>query len=239
MTISTILTDIEGTTTPIAFVHEVLFPYARARLAEFCAAHRDEPDVAAALKAARELAGHPEFDLTATVALLTRWIDEDRKAGPLKTLQGLIWRTGYEAGLLKGEVYDDAARYLRRWQARGLRLYVYSSGSEEAQKLIFGHSDKGDLATLFSGFFDTRVGAKLEARSYAAIADAIGVAAEEILFLSDHAGEIAAAREAWMEVARIDRALVPEASRREGGNLVAGSFAPVDRAFALSADPQT
>lgn len=235
MTISAILTDIEGTTTPIAFVHEVLFPYARERIGEFCAAHRDEPEVAAALEQARKLEGRPGLGLEETIALLIGWIDEDRKAGPLKTLQGLIWRSGYEEGVLKGRVYDDAARYLARWRARGFELYVYSSGSEEAQRLIFGHSDKGDLAKLFSGFFDTRIGAKLEAASYEAIAKTIGFPAEEILFLSDHAGEIAAASEAFMEVARIDRALVPEASRREGGVLIAGSFAPVDRAFGLSA----
>lgn len=238
MTIAAILTDIEGTTTPIAFVHEALFPYARARIADFCKAHGHEPEVAEALKAARELDGHPDLDPEATVALLIRWIDEDRKAGPLKTLQGLIWRAGYEEGVLKGQVYDDAARFLRQWQADGLKLYVYSSGSEEAQKLIFGHSDKGDLAALFSGFFDTRVGAKVEAASYAAIARAVGLAPASILFLSDHAGEIAAAKAAGLPVARIDRALAPDAARHEDGVLVAGSFAPVDRAFSLSAVPQ-
>lgn len=239
MTIAAIVTDIEGTTTPIAFVHEALFPYARARIAEFCAAHQGEPEVAAALAAARELAGHTEYDLDATVALLIGWIDEDRKAGPLKTLQGLIWRSGYEAGVLKGQVYEDAAEHLRRWHARGLGLYVYSSGSEEAQKLIFGHSDKGDLTKLFSGYFDTRIGAKVETASYAGIARVLGLEPSRILFLSDLAGEIAAAREAGFNVARIDRALAADASHREEGVLVAGSFAPVDRAFGLSGEAQT
>lgn len=238
MTIVAILTDIEGTTTPIAFVHEALFPYARARIADFCKTRGHEPEVAEALKAARELDGHPGIDLEATVALLIRWIDEDRKAGPLKTLQGLIWRAGYEEGMLKGQVYEDAAQLLKRWRAGGLKLYVYSSGSEEAQKLIFGHSDKGDLAPLFSGFFDTRVGAKVEAASYAAIARTVGLSPASILFLSDHAGEIAAAKAAGLEVARIDRALSPEAAHREDGVLVAGSFAPVDSAFSLSAVAQ-
>jgi enolase-phosphatase E1 len=224
-----ILTDIEGTTTPIAFVHEALFPYARARLAAFCREHGDEREVAGALQAARDLEGRPDLGLDDTVALLLRWMEEDRKAGPLKELQGLIWRAGYEAGVLKGQVYDDAAALLKRWHGDGVKLFVYSSGSEEAQKLIFGHSDKGDMTALFSGFFDTRVGAKVEAASYAAIARATGFAPADILFLSDLEREIAAAKSAGLQVARIDRALPAEVARQEGGVLVAGSFGPVDR----------
>lgn len=231
MRIAAILTDVEGTTTPISFVHEALFPYARARIAEFCKAHEAEPEVAEALAAARALDGHPEIDLDATIALLIRWIDEDRKAGPLKTLQGLIWRRGYEEGVLKGAVYEDAADYLNRWHASGLSLFVYSSGSVEAQKLIFGYSDKGDLARLFSGFFDTAVGAKLEAASYERIARDIGLRPASVLFLSDHPGEIEAAKAAGLQVARIDRALGRDETHREDGVLVAGSFAPVDRDF--------
>lgn len=229
MRISAVLTDIEGTTTPISFVHDVLFPYARKRMAAFCEANAAEPDVAEALAAARALDGQPDLDLEATVALLLRWIDEDRKAGPLKTLQGLIWRKGYEEGVLKGPVYDDVAEYLNRWHASGLSLFVYSSGSVEAQKLIFGYSDKGDLTTLFSGFFDTAIGGKLEAASYERIARELGLKPSTILFLSDNGGEIAAAKVAGFQVARIDRALAADETRREEGVLVAGSFAPVDR----------
>lgn len=231
MRIAAVLTDIEGTTTPISFVHDALFPYARARIAEFCKSHEAEPEVAEALAAARALDGHPELDLDATIALLIRWIDEDRKAGPLKTLQGLIWQRGYEEGVLKGQVYEDAADYLNRWHASGLSLFVYSSGSVAAQKLIFGYSDKGDLARLFSGFFDTAVGGKLEAASYERIAREVGIKPANILFLSDNPGEIAAAKAAGMQVARIDRALAADEARREDGVLVAGSFAPVDRDF--------
>ena len=125
MTIRAIVTDIEGTTTPIAFVHEVLFPYARARLAEFCAARQADPVVAEALAAVRAESGAQSLD--AVVAVLLQWMDEDRKAGPLKTLQGLIWQAGYEAGVLKGQVYEDAAALLMCWESQGLKLYVYSA----------------------------------------------------------------------------------------------------------------
>lgn len=229
MSVRAILTDIEGTTTPIAFVHEVLFPYARARLAPFCAERRAEAEVSAALKAARDLDGHPDFDLDQTVALLLSWMDEDRKAGPLKTLQGLIWRKGYEEGVLKGQVYEDAAALLECWHSQGRKLFVYSSGSEEAQKLIFGYSDKGDMKSLFSGFFDTRVGAKVDSASYEAIAKAVGVAPGNILFLSDLPAEITAAKSAGLQVARIERTLETDAAHEEDGVLVAGSFVPVDR----------
>lgn len=226
--IRAVVTDIEGTTTPLAFVHDVLFPYARERLASWLKEHEKDPDVAAALREARALGGVPEASLDETVALLHGWMDEDRKAGPLKLLQGLIWRQGYRDGVLKGEVYEDAAARLRAWRERGLRLFVYSSGSEEAQKLIFGYSDKGELASLFEGFFDTRIGAKVDTASYRAIAKAAGIAPADILFLSDHEGEVAAAFEAGMQVVRIDRAL-PAGSWSESGALpVAGSFDAVD-----------
>jgi len=233
--IRAVVTDIEGTTTPIAFVHQKLFPFSRERLARFCKAHAQEPQVAKALQDTRDLADKGHLDLDGVIALLDQWIQEDRKAGPLKTLQGLIWREGYEEGLLAGELYADAAEYLRRWHAAGLDLYVYSSGSEEAQRLIFGHSDQGDLAILFRGFFDTRMGAKVEAKSYSNISAAIGVIPAEILFLTDAPAEVVAAREAGLQVVRIDRALPLDALNEEAGGWVAGSFACVERIYPLKA----
>lgn len=226
--IRAIVTDIEGTTTPIAFVHQVLFPYARERLAAFVAAHSGDAAVAAALADARALGGVPDASTDETVVLLLSWIDEDRKAGPLKLLQGMIWRQGYEAGVLKGLVYPDAAAMLRRWHDRDLRLFVYSSGSEEAQKLIFGYSDQGDLTPLFEGFFDTRIGGKLDTASYEAIARAAEMPAGEVLFLSDHAGEIAAARAAGMQCVQIDRALPADVWREDATAPVTGSFDAVE-----------
>jgi enolase-phosphatase E1 len=195
-----ILTDIEGTTTPIAFVRDVLFPYARARLPSFLQAHAAEPEVAAAVAEAERLG-----DGSDAVTALLRWLDADAKVTPLKTLQGLIWDEGYRRGELKGVIYPDVPPVLRRWHAAGVRLYVYSSGSEAAQKLLFGHSDAGDLAGLFSGFFDTRVGPKREAGSYAAIARALGVPAGDILFLSDVAEELHAAALAGLQTCQLVR----------------------------------
>lgn len=191
--VQAVVTDIEGTTSSIAFVHDVLFPYARARLDAYAAAHAAE--VAPILA---EVGHEP-------LATLHRWMDEDRKATPLKTLQGLIWREGYLAGELKGHVYPDAVLGLRGWRAQGLTLAVYSSGSEEAQKLLFGHSVAGDLSPLFSAWFDTRIGAKAEPASYAGIAAALGLAPAAILFLSDMSAEIAAARQAGLQAVRLVR----------------------------------
>lgn len=192
-----ILTDIEGTTSSIAFVAETLFPYARARLADYVAAHPEETAPILAEIAAAE-PGDP-------IATLRRWIDEDRKATPLKLLQGMIWADGYATGAFTGHVYADAVAGLRRWHEAGVKLYVFSSGSVGAQKLLFGHSDAGDLTPLFSGYFDTSTGPKREAESYAKIAAAIGEPAEAILFLSDTPQEVAAARAAGLAARLIDR----------------------------------
>ena len=196
--IRAILTDIEGTTSSISFVADVLFPYARARLASYCAAHPDQ--VAPILAEIQALEpGDP-------IATMTRWIDEDRKITPLKTLQGMIWDGGFRAGAFKGHVYPDAAAALQRWHAAGLKLYVFSSGSVAAQKLIFGFSEAGDLMPLFSGYFDTMTGPKREAIAYTRIAEAIGLPPGEVLFLSDVAAETNAAKAAGMQALLIDRA---------------------------------
>ena len=200
------LLDIEGTTSAIAFVHEVLFPYADEHLDAYVAAHRDEAEVANALREAARLAGEPpDADDATVLAHLHAWIAEDRKATPLKALQGLIWAEGYAQTGLRGHVYPDAAAGLRRWHAAGLRLYVYSSGSVEAQHVLFRHSDQGDLTPLFSGYFDTTTGPKREPASYAAIARVIGEAPHDIVFLSDVDAELDAARTAGLHTIRLLR----------------------------------
>ena len=157
-----IVTDIEGTTTSLSFVKEVLFPYSTRHLPGFVRAQGHRPEVRQLLDEARKLAGGAVDD-EALVGVLLKWIETDQKLAPLKGLQGLLWEEGYRQGAFQGHVYEDAARRLREWHQQGLRLYVYSSGSEHAQRLIFGYTPFGDLTPLFSGYFDTRVGGKKEA----------------------------------------------------------------------------
>lgn len=205
MTIRAILTDIEGTTSSISFVKEVLFPYARAALPSFVRTHGQEPEVRHWLDAvATEIAASACQD-EVIVEALQGWIDQDRKHTALKALQGMIWDAGYRNGDYTAHLYPEVADVLRRWHAAGIPLYVYSSGSVAAQKLFFGFSDAGDLGSLFSGNFDTEIGGKREAASYARIAEAIGIAPHDILFLSDIVEELDAARDAGLQTVLLDR----------------------------------
>jgi len=185
-----VLTDIEGTTTPIAFVHRVLFPYARARMAEFVASGH------------AALADVPEPRLET----LLGWMDRDEKITALKTIQGIIWEDGYKNGAITAELYEDVPPALRRWARAGLRLFVYSSGSVPAQRLLFGHTPAGDLTGLFQAYFDTRVGPKREAASYADIARGVNVPPEEMLFLSDIEAELDAAKASGLQTCQLVRA---------------------------------
>ena len=199
-----VVTDIEGTTSSLSFVKDVLFPYARRHLAEFVAAHGQEPAVRELLDAANAEAGG-DMDEAEVVAQLERWIDEDRKVTPLKALQGLIWEAGYRHGDFVGHVYADAVERLRTWHAQGLRLYVYSSGSVHAQKLLFAHTAFGDLTPLFTGYFDTLVGAKREPAAYRAIVGELRLPSGDILFLSDIVEELDAAHAAGMQTIQLVR----------------------------------
>ena len=199
-----ILTDIEGTTSSISFVKDVLFPYARRALPGFVATRGRDPAVRKWLDAvATENGGI--CDDRMIVEVLQGWIDEDRKHTALKALQGMVWADGYRHADFSAHIYPDAAPALRQWHAAGLPLYVYSSGSVPAQRLFFGHSEAGDLTPLFSGWFDTEVGGKREAASYRHIAELVGLPAGEILFLSDIVAELDAAREAGLQTALVDR----------------------------------
>lgn len=209
-----VLTDIEGTTSSLAFVKDVLFPYARERIGGFVSAHAGEPEVAAQLDALREYTGEPDAGVDRLAGQLIRWIDEDRKLTPLKALQGLLWEQGYRTGDLQGHVYEDAAQALRRWHEQGLRLYVYSSGSVRAQRLLFAHTPFGDLTPLFDGFFDTRMGDKRESASYRRIAGEVGLAPDQMLFLSDVEAELDAARAAGMRTGWLVRDAAPEPNAR-------------------------
>ena len=228
--IQAVVTDIEGTTSSLSFVKDVLFPYARAHLADFVHQHAGEPAVRALLAAVGDAVGRALSDDEA-IAQLVQWIDEDRKFTPLKTLQGMIWEAGYRNGDFQGHVYEDAVRQLRAWKARGLALYVFSSGSVQAQKLLFAHTAYGDLTPLFSGYFDTTIGAKREADAYRRIAREIGRSPDSILFLSDIREELDAAHAAGMHTGWLVR----------DGALPADPTHPVARNFdsltALQPDP--
>jgi len=200
-----ILTDIEGTTSSISFVKDVLFPYARRALPEFVRAHGDAPEVRRWLDSvAVEIAAGTCQD-EVIVETLQGWIDQDRKHTALKALQGMIWQAGYRNGDYRAHLYPDVAPQLRAWQADGIALYVYSSGSVAAQKLFFQYSEAGDLSKLFSGHFDTEIGHKRERDSYQRIAQAIGLPPGEMLFLSDVVEELDAACEAGLATVLVDR----------------------------------
>jgi len=196
--IKAIVTDIEGTTSSISFVHDVLFPYARDHMADFIRCNAEDPRVVPYLNDVRLESGE-DLDLAGISRQLLQWIDEDKKITPLKALQGMIWEAGYQAGDFTGHIYPDARQNLESWHGQGIKLYVYSSGSVQAQKLLFGHTDYGDLTGLFDGYFDTRVGAKVESDSYRHIAAQLQMDAGEILFLSDIERELDAAHEAGMQ----------------------------------------
>jgi enolase-phosphatase E1 len=208
-----VLLDVEGTTTPVDFVYRVLFPYAQARVAAFLEAHAAEADVAADVAALRAENGRDRSaGLTPPAweegpAAYTGWLtQQDRKLTALKSLQGRIWAEGFARGELRGQVYPDVPPALRRWTAAGRKVAIFSSGSVLAQKLLFGHSDHGDLAPLISGYFDTTTGPKREVASYARIADALGTPSAEALFVSDVVAELDAARAAGFATALSVRA---------------------------------
>lgn len=215
--ILSVITDIEGTTTPISFVHRVLFPYARARIENFIVKYPNDP----------ALSEVPEPKLQTLLA----WMDRDEKITSLKAIQGEIWRRGYEDGDLQGEIYSEVPGALRRWARAGLKLFVYSSGSVAAQKLLFGYTPAGDLTPLFQAYFDTKIGPKRDSASYSAIARAVGGAPQEALFLSDVEAELDAASQAGLATCQLVRpqdGTVPSTR-----HMVAADFHEVAQKFGL------
>jgi 2,3-diketo-5-methylthio-1-phosphopentane phosphatase len=217
-----VLLDIEGTTTPHSFVYQLLFPYAREHLERFLEENWDRPDVQADVAAFRNQAaedqarglpapsippaGAPAHEIRqALSSYALQMMDEDRKAPALKTLQGRIWEAGYRSGELQAPVFPDVVPALSRWKKEGIPVYIYSSGSVQAQKLLFSHTPEGDLTPLLSGFFDTAVGPKKEPASYLHISEEIGISPSLILFVTDNAEEAHAAAEAGMEVVVMER----------------------------------
>jgi|SRR5271165_756646 len=206
------LLDIEGTTTPISFVYDVLFPYARERLEPFLRAHWDDQETQSELLQLREenvrdvAQGAPSLNDPAaspvfqrTVAYLDWLIDRDRKSTPLKSLQGRIWQAGFAAGELKSQVFPDVPAAFANWRKQGRKIGIYSSASVLAQQQLFEHvAGVGDLSGLISYWFDTRVGGKRDSASYKRIAVELKERPDDLLFISDVTAELDAARQAGL-----------------------------------------
>jgi enolase-phosphatase E1 len=227
-----LLLDIEGTTTPVDFVYETLFPYASARAEAYLREHAAEAEVQSLIEGLRGecrqevekdprlevwRGGSAENEVASATRYVRRLIELDRKVTPLKTLQGKIWEEGFRNGELLGHVYEDVPRAFKRWKKDGKRIGIFSSGSVLAQKLLFGHSNAGDLTVYIDDYFDTTTGPKREAASYGAIARALRIRPEETLFVSDVAEELDAARSAGMHTALMLR---PGAARPDGNKHV-------------------
>jgi enolase-phosphatase E1 len=205
-----ILLDIEGTTTPIDFVYKTLFPYARARVKDYLSRNWDTPEIQSDLAQLRAESSAdaaqglnpPAFEgeegIESAVAYIHWLMDRDRKSTPLKSIQGRIWREGYQAGELFSEVFDDVPQAFERWSRQNKLICIYSSGSALAQKLLFAHTAAGDLTGYIYRYFDTTIGHKIEADSYLRIAEEVRLAPAEIVFISDAIAELDAARAAGM-----------------------------------------
>jgi enolase-phosphatase E1 len=206
--IEVVVLDIEGTTSPLDFVYGTLFPFARQHIPGFLKEHQASPEIASLLQELKRennvdvAAGAPpmaeEKYLKTSISYLLWLMDHDRKSGPLKTLQGFVWRQGYALGELKGNVFDDVPGCLRQWCDDGLRTAIYSSGSVLAQKMLFAHTAHGDLTQFIDRYFDTRVGPKTDLRSYQAIVNELYVKPGRTLFVSDVTEELEAARSAGL-----------------------------------------
>jgi enolase-phosphatase E1 len=217
--IEAIVTDIEGTTTSVSFVYDVLFPYARKHMSSFISKHRNDQRVISQLALINKETGK-ELDELQAIQQLLQWMDEDRKISPLKTIQGLIWEDGYNNGNFTGHIYNDVPPVLKQWRDLNISLYVYSSGSVAAQKLLFSHTEFGDLTPYFTDFFDTEIGNKKEPLSYSRITETLAVEPNKILFISDITDELAAAEAAGIKTILIDR----EGINKPGKYILAQNF---------------
>jgi enolase-phosphatase E1 len=211
--IAAIVIDIEGTTSPTSSVREGLYGYTRRHLGQWLADNLGgaaDPVIAET----RELAGQPDASPTQVAKILCHWLNSDVKAEPLKTAQGLVCAAGFRSGALHGEFFDDVAAALTTWRDRGVALHIFSSGSVRNQQDWFSHARGSELASLISGWFDLAIaGAKSESSSYETIAKAIGMAPDQILFLSDHPDELDAAAAAGWSVLGVDRPGEPNSPR--------------------------
>ena len=207
-----ILLDIEGTTSSISFVHDVMFPFALQHLESYLEENQSREDVQEACEQVAVDAGHASLaewqaqnsastQQSLVIEEVKRLMSSDVKATGLKALQGLIWKQGFDSGELKAHIYPDVLPAIEEWRTKSIDVRIYSSGSVAAQKLFFGHlADHGDCLQLFSGHYDTKIGGKKESSSYSAIAQDWSLAPEQIVFISDIADELLAAKAAGMQV---------------------------------------
>lgn len=218
--VQALLLDIEGTTTPVSFVYDVLVPYAREHVADFLKRHHDDPEVDEDLDSlyaehARDREGGlapppwpegPHRGKSGPIVAYVTWLmDQDRKSTGLKSLQGRIWKEGYRQGSLRGQVYPDVPPAFDRWTRQRRDICIYSSGSVQAQKLLFAHTDYGDLTSHLRAYFDTRTGPKKDSRSYRLIAQAVSLSPDAVFFLSDSLEELDAAQTSGMKTALVAR----------------------------------
>jgi len=224
--VGAIVLDIEGTTTPIAFVQDALFPFARRHLREYLREHGGSPEVRDVIRRLREEwagdAAPPPWSDESVAAYVEWLMDRDRKSPGLKLLQGYIWEDGYRSGALRGEVYADVGPAIERWRASGIVVAIYSSGSGLAQRLLFAHTPEGDLTPLLDRFFDAEIGAKTSPDSYRRIAAALQCPAPRLLFVSDARQELDAAHQAGCEVLLCARPGNPAQSAPPGLDLIHG-----------------
>jgi enolase-phosphatase E1 len=229
------LLDIEGTTTPIDFVYQVLFPYARGHVKDFLASNLSDEDVRADIAALyeehsadlsrglsppalRESSGQPQLE---SIEAYVHWLmGQDRKSTALKSLQGRIWKEGYHKGELSGQIFPDVPRAFERWRKQNRDICIYSSGSRLAQELLFAHTECGDLTGFIRDYFDTNVGAKVDSQSYHRIASALKLKPPDIVFISDVTAELNAARSAGMQTLLSVRPGNPPQPGREAHPLV-------------------
>lgn len=223
-----ILLDIEGTTSAVAYVYDVMFPFARTGLADYLDRHWDSPTLAEVRRqvAADTSCPAAAHDRGVFEAEILRLMDGDVKATGLKQLQGLIWEAGFASGELVSHVFDDVPPALHCWQQAGIDVRIYSSGSVHAQQLFFAHTKAGDLLSCFSGHYDTKIGNKREAASYTAILHDWGIPPADVLFLSDIVAELDAAREAGLQTGLCLRPGNAEVAAGHGHGTI-GNFAEV------------
>ncbi|MCL1051899.1 acireductone synthase [Shewanella abyssi] len=224
MGIRAIVVDTAGTTTDLNFIEDVLFPYSAKALPAFLEENQNNVLVENCICDVQDIALEPDANLARVTEILLQWISEDRKATPLKTIQGLIWKQGYANGEFTGHIFPDFIEALDGYKQKGLRIYSFSSASVDAQKLLFGNSDAGDLTDKFNGHFDTRTGNKRFKQAYRNILNTISLSPKQILFVSDVLEELKAADEAGLNVMQ----MVRDDSQRTGDFKQISSFADIE-----------